>query len=424
MTRIRVLPYGPSNSARDLANAITERRRGGPAASRIPLTGSQFRGREGDVVINWGNSTFADDRVLGRARILNSPAAIGQASNKINAFALMYGANVPCVEHTTDRDTAQRWFESGALVYARTRLSGHSGEGIVMASQTMDADSPAFRVERTLPQARLYTKGITEQRREFRIHVMNGQVTYVQQKKRADDYRNNPSYSNLVRNYHTGWIYATSDVQPNAAALSAARAAVRALGLDFGAVDVITRHDSAWVLEVNTAPGLQGTNLETYANNFVAIIEGRDVAVWRPTDVTIPDDGTAAAAAANIEARRAETAQRLEAEQQLMQAAAERPTPRMRQDAAQHPSNRYRATAQEAQQTTRETQQRTEQVAQRASPAAADAPVHEAYYAATLNGTRLIVQYNQEVRGFYMAGWEIPLTNGRDGFVVGDRINF
>ncbi|MNY81884.1 hypothetical protein D3C86_2236870 [compost metagenome] len=43
--------------------------------------------------------------------------------------------------------------------------------------------------------------------------------------------------------------------------------AVNALGLDFGAADVIwnDHRKQAFVLEVNTAPGLTGTTLEKYA---------------------------------------------------------------------------------------------------------------------------------------------------------------
>jgi len=49
-----------------------------------------------------------------------------------------------------------------------------------------------------------------------------------------------------------------------------ALAAVSALGLDFGAVDIIyNEHENQYyVLEVNTAPGLEGTTVEKYAEAF------------------------------------------------------------------------------------------------------------------------------------------------------------
>ena len=49
-------------------------------------------------------------------------------------------------------------------------------------------------------------------------------------------------------------------------------AAIKALGLDFGAVDIIYNEaeDQHYVLEVNTAPGLEGTTLQKYTE---AILE-------------------------------------------------------------------------------------------------------------------------------------------------------
>ena len=47
-------------------------------------------------------------------------------------------------------------------------------------------------------------------------------------------------------------------------------AAVVALGLDFGAVDVVynVKEQKAYVLEVNSAPGLSGTTLDKYVEVF------------------------------------------------------------------------------------------------------------------------------------------------------------
>jgi len=47
-------------------------------------------------------------------------------------------------------------------------------------------------------------------------------------------------------------------------------ASVMALGLDFGAVDIVYNENDnkAYVLEINTAPGLSGTTLEKYVEVF------------------------------------------------------------------------------------------------------------------------------------------------------------
>ena len=46
---------------------------------------------------------------------------------------------------------------------------------------------------------------------------------------------------------------------------------IQALGLDFGAVDILymASNDTAKVLEVNTAPGIEGDTLVDYYNAFM-----------------------------------------------------------------------------------------------------------------------------------------------------------
>jgi D-alanine-D-alanine ligase-like ATP-grasp enzyme len=77
-----------------------------------------------------------------------------------------------------------------------------------------------------------------------------------------------PAERNYVRSYENGWIFAREDVVRNPAAEAAAIAAVASLGLDFGAVDVILREGKAYVLEVNTAPGIEGATLSAYLEAF------------------------------------------------------------------------------------------------------------------------------------------------------------
>lgn len=268
---IAIYSHAPSDSVIALSNLFRER---SVRHIKVRRERSTYTPRQTDVIFNYGSRNDMISDIHNRAvRVgsifLNTPTAVTRASNKINAFNALREANVPTVEFTTETDVARSWVEQGETVYSRTVLSGHSGEGISIADNI-----------ESFVQAPLYTKGITAQRREFRVHVMRGVVTYVQQKKRVEGWRDLPEYSERIRNHHTGWIYATSDINPNEACIRSAIAAVNALGLDFGAVDVITRHDSAWVLEVNTAPGLTGTTLETYAQNLINISNNQPVTQW------------------------------------------------------------------------------------------------------------------------------------------------
>lgn len=268
-----------SHAASDTVNALkVEVAAQGDNLIKIRRTNSNFTGRAGDVIINYGDSNMPSN-VIGRATVLNPGHRIGNASNKSTAFRTFADAGVKTVEWTTSRTTAQEWVDNGELVYARTRLQGHSGEGIVACHREVGGlgNVGGIATSESAVSAQLYTRGITSDRREFRIHVMKGKITYVQQKKRRDGYADMEEYSAVVRNYHTGWIYATQMAQLNDEAKREALKAIEALGLDYGAVDVITRREEAWVLEVNTAPGMTGTNLTTFAANCLRILNGQEV---------------------------------------------------------------------------------------------------------------------------------------------------
>lgn len=284
MARLAILPYGPSNSCLALRDALVQRFADVRNISPLLLKSqnSVFMGRRDDIIINYGNRSAPSER-FGSAHTINAQSALNNAANKLTALTVMRDAGVSTLPFTTSQAEAQTWVSRGDVVYSRTTLNGHSGEGIVVSDGRTDATSPQTRADiiAGVPQAPLYTKGITGQRREWRIHVFKGHIIHAQVKRRRNGYQELPEYREDVRNHSTGWIYATENMNPNQAVLRNSLLAVQAMGLDFGAVDVISYRDDAWVLEVNTAPGLQAdTTMTAYCDAFVeyvnARIEGRE----------------------------------------------------------------------------------------------------------------------------------------------------
>lgn len=276
-TRIGILPYGPSDSCVALRDALRAEFSGNRDVNVVLIrsSNSQFRGRASDIVLNYGNRS-AGAEIFGAAHVINPQEALNNAANKRTAFNVMSRAGISTVPFTTERGVATEWANNGDVVYARTTLNGHSGEGIVVCDERNMVDAP------------LYTKGITGQRREWRVHVFNGSITHVQVKRRRNGYQDDPNYREDVRNHSTGWIYATENINPSQAVLRNAVDAVAALGLDFGAVDIISRRDEAWVLEVNTAPGLQAdTTMEAFVN-AVSITINNQLAPTAAGIVAIP----------------------------------------------------------------------------------------------------------------------------------------
>lgn len=247
MRIIKIFPQNPrSQSARALARALD--------CKRIRFDGS-FWPTANHLVINWGNA-----RTPGWWRYgLNPPVLVGLSSNKLLALNFLWEKGVQVPEFTTDVNVAQQWFNSRKIVVGRAVLNGHGGIGIKIFT-TPPSEFIA------LP---LYTKHLRH-KDEFRVHVFKGTIIDVTQKKRSAWH--GPAADNLIRSHENGWVFCREDIRVPEAVLSEAVKAVDVFGLDFGAVDVAYRkaENQAFVLEINTAPGLEGTTIESYAK---AILE-------------------------------------------------------------------------------------------------------------------------------------------------------
>lgn len=249
MPRYRVIPYrAGSRGATALSRTL------GGLCLKVDGT-SRFRPRRDDVIINWGNT---EDVCNPGGRMLNLPLMIRNASNKLMFFNRMSeegcGDIIPAF-WTNRGDIPDDAFP----IVCRTILAGHSGAGIVIADTRDD-----------LVDAPLYVKYVKKQD-EYRVHVgrRDGEsiIISTQQKRRRLEH-DDPNWQ--VRNHANGFIYARGDVDPPACVLDAARRALEATGLDFGAVDVIynARHAIPYVLEINTAPGLEGSTVDDYVRFF------------------------------------------------------------------------------------------------------------------------------------------------------------
>jgi glutathione synthase/RimK-type ligase-like ATP-grasp enzyme len=101
--------------------------------------------------------------------------------------------------------------------------------------------------------------------REYRCHVFMGKSIRISEKEFFTD-------EHGKRDYRT--VRPTGNVRY---VRKAAKQAVKAVGLDFGAVDILARgddNDEVFVLEVNAAPGLGGTMPQLYAETFLQWIRG------------------------------------------------------------------------------------------------------------------------------------------------------
>lgn len=242
--RYRVLPYKVgSKSARALADELE--------GKLLKLEGSVFKPKEGDVLINWGNGTPSDTLVSGG--LLNADTGI--VTDKLAFFRTMKEKSITCLprfwEDWNDIPTEDY------PVVCRTVLSGHSGAGIVLARDQSEA-----------VMAPLYVK-YEKKKEEYRVHIGTKGIIVVQRKARKLDVPDE-EVDWQIRNHSNGFVYVRGEVSPPDEVIRAATECFEATGLDFGAVDVLynEHNQRAFVLEINTAPGLEGQTVMDYANYF------------------------------------------------------------------------------------------------------------------------------------------------------------
>lgn len=300
---IKILPY-------KAGSASVKALKTGLSAMILKLENSTYRQKAVDTIINWGNSRGLDSIRDDVGNVLNSPEYVALASNKLTALQLLRNDGIATVPFTTSKEEAEAWDK----VFVRQSLTGHSGEGIeVVYGHPIESDtiedldevlrdfynsteneSERFLIQEmqalmdrtpldtgtaiSLPDAPLYTKAVTNAG-EYRVHVMDSEVILYQKKSRRVDEETGEvetaeGEDAEVRNLASNWVYRTGNLRRLERVEELAISAIRSLGLDFGAVDIIMdENGDVFVLEVNTAPGLKNTEtLQAYVNGFNNLI--------------------------------------------------------------------------------------------------------------------------------------------------------
>ena len=253
-----IYPYKTgSRSARALTIMLHDLR-----SKRVREDG-RYRPYRNHTIINWGNPRVPgwwNETAVNNC--LNLPTYVEAAGNKLSAFRIMEAQGVSVVPYTDDREVALGWAQVGRVVISRRLLRGSGGDGIGVHEAADD-----------VPNAPLYTRYV-KKRNEYRVHVFNNEVIHVSEKRRMGAERRPDGFEDRIRNHNLGWVFCHNDVNPHRLVLEQSIAACRALELDFGAVDVIwnEHYGRAYVLEVNTAPGLEGVTVTKYVDAIRGVL--------------------------------------------------------------------------------------------------------------------------------------------------------
>lgn len=220
----------------------------------IPSFGMNSPGVPLDLLIRWGSRKDMPPCAIE----LNSAGAIRNASDKLLAYSTLTNAGLRTVYMTPDYEDAQRNAPHG-IVFGRKR-HGFGGRDIVVYQR---GDTPTQYHD-------FYTPWL-DSPREVRIHVVRDKVVRVQGK-----YLDYPDKAgdNYIRNYAHGYRFRSPKQELHFRRRNDAIEAVRALGLDFGAVDMLVWGDKDhYILEVNTAPACSPLTAKCYAGEIALQVE-------------------------------------------------------------------------------------------------------------------------------------------------------
>lgn len=204
------------------------------------------RSSRGDI--NWGRSS---------ANTTLNPD-ISSSTNKRIMRELFAENGVPAPKLYLDIEAIEQAINSGGTLIGRSEY--HSkGRGFWVVD-SMSRVQIASRGTRKKKPATHFVEVVVAPR-EYRVHIFRGRSIRISEKQ-FNENGDKHDYITVRPQHNIGHVR------------KAAKKAVKAVGLDFGAVDILADDDKCWVLEVNAAPGLGGSMPQVYADAFLNYVRG------------------------------------------------------------------------------------------------------------------------------------------------------
>ena len=260
MKRIRIYPYHFRVSA--CANIVDNLIDRGCNAVRV-YPDRNYRPKPNDLVINWGCSHEPSwkNPLQYNYSIINHWDNIQNAVDKIKSFARFKAVGVTCPDVTVASEKAKLWLSQGLMVVGRKSVMGRAGHGIVLMKTPVEFE-----------ECPLYTV-YKPKKKEFRVHVFGDKIIDYQQKRKKKNW--NQTSNSQIRTHDNGWVFCREGIFLPDDSRTESIKAVKALGLVFGGVDVIwnEKENKSYILEVNSAPGIEGTTIRKYSDEIYRLAQ-------------------------------------------------------------------------------------------------------------------------------------------------------
>jgi glutathione synthase/RimK-type ligase-like ATP-grasp enzyme len=193
-----------------------------------------------------------------KLRPLRKQFKYGQSINKIQQYDWFRAHEIPSLEYSTDAQWAKEKLAEGATIFGRKYLNASCGKGIVVMEKAEDFV--------TCPVYTLYKK----KKREFRVHVFKNQVVAVVEKLRRKGFAG--ERDTKIRNLANGYVFVQSVSNEPEGLRALALSAAAVSPSDFRGVDIgfNEKKSELFVIEVNSAPGIQGSNVNKYLQAIIS----------------------------------------------------------------------------------------------------------------------------------------------------------
>lgn len=153
---------------------------------------------------------------------------------------------------TESKQEAAKMIEAGFSVVCRTKLRGKGGDGIIIVDTVEQLVDAAVYVQ--------YQKKTNE----YRVNLFKGEVVCVREKRKRKDYEAPEGRDGRVRSHGNGYVFCTPLQPPHEDIIALAKEACKITSSDIVGVDVayFKKTNYAFLLEVNSAPGMEGLTVE------------------------------------------------------------------------------------------------------------------------------------------------------------------
>jgi len=190
-------------------------------------------------------------------RKFRSNLQYGDCKDKLFQYEWFAANAVPALPFTTSVSQCKQWLQEGQTVFARTLTRASEGKGIVVLED-----------QSTIVAAPVYTL-YRKKKKEFRVHVFKDQVVQVLEKRKRKDF--NGEVNTKIRNTANGYVFCSENVDIPPGICELALKASKVTNSDFKGVDIgfNEKLNELFVIEVNSAPGIQGSNVDKYVSAII-----------------------------------------------------------------------------------------------------------------------------------------------------------